>query len=52
VEFDAVIARTRTATPGRRLTHPYFGWLTLEEAVRFCEVHVKHHAARLPEAGG
>lgn len=49
-EFAATIERTRTATPGRRLTHPYFGWLSLEEAVRFCEVHVRHHAARLPES--
>ena len=48
-EFATLIERTRTATPGRRLTHPFFGWLTLEEAVRFCEVHVRHHAARLPE---
>jgi hypothetical protein len=36
------------ATPGSSLTNPYFGWLSLEEAVRFCEVHVRHHAAHLP----
>ena len=49
-EFAAAIERTRAATPGRRLTHPFFGWLSLEESVRFCEVHIRHHAARLPES--
>jgi len=47
-EFAAMMERTRAATPGRRLTHPYFGWLSLEEAMRFFELHVRHHTARLP----
>jgi hypothetical protein len=47
-DFAAAVDGARTATPGRRLTHPFFGSLSLAEAVRFCEVHVSHHAARLP----
>ena len=51
-EFAAVVDRTRQTAPGRHLTHPFFGSLSLEEAVRMCEVHVRHHEAKLPPPGG
>jgi hypothetical protein len=47
-EFASVMARTEETTPGRKLTHPFFGSLSLAETVRMCEVHVRHHAAHLP----
>ena len=34
----------------RRLTHPYFGRLTLPRAMRFAAVHTEHHARQLEPA--
>jgi DinB family protein len=37
------------ATPAPRyLTHPYFGRLSIVRAVRFLEVHARHHLGQLP----
>ena len=46
-EFDGELARVRAASPERRLTHPFFGTLSLAEAARLAAVHVRHHSAHL-----
>ena len=33
-----------------RITHPFFGKLTLDQALRFVELHVRHHGRQLPGA--
>jgi DinB superfamily len=37
----------RAAVQRVRLTHAYFGPLTVQQAVRLCEVHTCHHARQL-----
>lgn len=39
----------RSAPPATRVTHPFFGRLTLPRAVRFSAAHIRHHAAQLPQ---
>lgn len=47
-EFDATVARVWHAEPARRLTHPMFGTLNLDQSMRLVSVHTRHHAAFLP----
>lgn len=37
---------------GGRVTHPYFGALSLAPALRFCEIHTLHHLRQLPAPPG
>ena len=46
-EFDAVVRHAWRTKPGHRAAHPYFGALSLRQAIRVCEVHTRHHAALL-----
>lgn len=46
--FHSVFARTWRTEPRRRVTHPMFGLLTLDHAIRLLSVHTRHHAALLP----
>ena len=43
----AVAEASRRAEPAR-LTHPYFGELSLTDGVRFCAIHTRHHGRFLP----
>ena len=47
-EFENAIVRTQRSEPGRTLTHPMFGSLTLEHALKLSSVHTRHHANFLP----
>lgn len=47
-EFEAEFAAKWTGEPGRRVTHPFFGGITLDDAIRLAAVHTRHHAAFLP----
>jgi hypothetical protein len=38
--------------PRLRLTHPYFGGLTLPRFHRLLALHTRHHRAQLPSRGG
>ena len=49
-EFDAAVRQRWRTVPGHRVTHPYFGALSLAQAIRVCEVHSRHHAGLLPSA--
>ena len=46
-EFEAAVRQTWRTTPMHRVAHPYFGSLSLGQAIRVCEVHTMHHAAIL-----
>jgi DinB superfamily len=46
-EFETVFAETWRVTPRKRLTHPYFGTLSLRQAIATSDVHLRHHAAFL-----
>jgi hypothetical protein len=48
--FDRTFVQAWTSTPGKRLTHPYFGTLSLEQSIRLLTVHTRHHAAFLPKS--
>jgi hypothetical protein len=49
-DFEAVFAETCRSSPGKRLTHPFFGELSLRQAITVAAVHTRHHAAFLPAA--
>jgi uncharacterized damage-inducible protein DinB len=49
-EFEAVFADTWSGEPRRRVTHPFFGAITLDEAIQLAAVHTRHHAAFLPSS--
>lgn len=46
--FEAVFTEKWHREPARRLSHPFFGLVTLDHAVRIAAVHARHHAAFLP----
>lgn len=48
-EFERVIA-PMLGDRARRITHPFFGRLTLPQGLRFVEVHLRHHTGQLPGA--
>jgi DinB superfamily len=50
-EFDALFAQVWRTDRRRRVTHPFFGALTLDHAIRLSCVHTRHHAAFLPQLG-
>ena len=45
--FDAVLAELWRNRPHQRMHHPFFGGLTLDQAIRLSSVHTRHHAAFL-----
>lgn len=46
-EFETVYADSWRTTPGQRMTHPYFGTLSLKQSMTMIAVHTRHHAAFL-----
>lgn len=46
--FETAVMETFAQQPGRYVRHPYFGALTLVEAVIVNAEHTRHHARRLP----
>lgn len=49
--FESRYREVWQRTPGRTVTHPYFGQLDLVDAMKMCTVHTRHHAAVLPPTG-
>jgi hypothetical protein len=49
--FETAFREAWANTRSRRVTHPYFGGLSLEDAIEMCRVHTRHHAAVLPPSG-
>ena len=47
LEFEQAIA-PRLADRKGRVTHPFFGQLTMAQGLRFVEVHLRHHTKQLP----
>lgn len=47
-EFEALFTEKWHGEPGRRVTHPFFGEITLDDAICISAVHTRHHAAFLP----
>jgi hypothetical protein len=43
----AAVQRDERAGTRRRLSHPYFGMMTVSEVVRLSTLHTRHHTARL-----
>lgn len=50
-DFEDVFASTWRDRPRKVLAHPYFGNITLRQAMTLMTVHTRHHAAFLPPAG-
>jgi DinB family protein len=48
--FDRTFIRVWEASPEQRVTHAYFGALSLEQAISIATVHTRHHAAFLPSS--
>jgi hypothetical protein len=46
-ELTRDIVERRTTHPGTRLTHPYFGRMTLAQTVYASARHIQHHRAQL-----
>lgn len=47
--FEALFLEKIAAEPRRRVTHPFFGGLTLDQTITLLAVHNRHHAAFLPD---
>ena len=47
-EFERRLRDVAAREPRRRVTHAYFGALTLVEGLRLAAVHTRHHARFLP----
>lgn len=45
--FEEALAAGAAQGNGR-ITHPFFGRLSLAQGVRFAEVHLRHHTTQLP----
>ena len=46
-EFESVYVDVWRAAPEKRMTHPYFGMLSLAQSMTMVDVHTRHHAAFL-----
>jgi hypothetical protein len=46
-EFETAVQNARSRQPPARITHAYFGTVSLAEAVLFCARHVEHHQTQL-----
>jgi hypothetical protein len=54
-EFERVMAAKMAEERGRgraRVTHPFFGSLSLAQGLRFIEVHIRHHTKQVPVSPG
>jgi hypothetical protein len=52
-EFERVMAARMVAGRGPgRVTHPFFGSLSLAQGLRFIEVHIRHHTKQVPVSPG
>lgn len=49
-EFDAAYRDAWRDNPRKRVTHPYFGTLSLPQAIVMADVHTLHHAAFLRQS--
>jgi hypothetical protein len=47
-EFESAVQNARSRQPPARITHAYFGTVSLATAVLFCARHVEHHRTQLP----
>lgn len=47
-EFERVFADAWEGSPRRTLAHPFFGAISLRQAMTVAIVHTRHHAAFLP----
>jgi hypothetical protein len=47
-EFDSAMRQAWVKHPRHRVLHPYFGAVSLRQAIRICDVHTRHHSAALP----
>ena len=47
-EFEGALSIAWREEPHRTVQHPYFGNLTLDQALQLLAVHNRHHAAFLP----
>jgi hypothetical protein len=47
-DFEVLFARAWRGEPRRGMTHPLFGTVGLDQAIRLIAVHTRHHAAFLP----
>jgi uncharacterized damage-inducible protein DinB len=50
-EFERVMAAKMAEGRGR-VTHPFFGSLSLAQGLRFIEVHIRHHTKQVPLSPG
>jgi hypothetical protein len=48
--FETLLRETMAREPRRRVTHPYFNALSLEQLLRFGAIHTRHHAAFVRES--
>jgi hypothetical protein len=48
--FARTVQAERVARPSLRLTHPYFGRITLRDVLYVSARHIDHHRAQLPTA--
>jgi hypothetical protein len=46
-DFERTMRSASRDRSRHRVAHPYFGWLSLRQAVRVCAVHTHHHAELL-----
>jgi hypothetical protein len=46
--FETTFLEKLATEPKRRVTHPFFGGLTLDQTITLLAVHNRHHAAFLP----
>jgi len=46
-EFETAVQNARARKPPARITHAYFGTVSLARAVLFCARHVEHHQSQL-----
>jgi hypothetical protein len=49
-EFEREIA-PRLSDRAGRVTHPFFGRLTMAQGLRFAEVHIRHHTKQMSAIG-
>lgn len=50
-EFEIAFRDLWQQAPAKGVTHPYFGTLSLKDALEMCTVHTRHHAVVLPPPG-
>lgn len=51
-DFERVFEAVWRDSPQRKVTHPYFGWMSLGDAARLVSVHTAHHTRFLSDYTG